>query len=389
MNPVAGAAGLPSTSAAEAEAKYRTLVETLPLVVYIDALDDVSSNLWTSPACVNLLGYTPEEWYADAELFAKILHPEDRERVLAEHVCANATGEPLRTEYRCLAKDGRVVWVQDESTVVHDDRGRPLFRQGFMLDLTERKEAERALQEAEHRYRSLVEQAPLAIYTNTPEARVVFMSSQFEEICGYSGDEYMRDPDLLGRIVHPDDVAEVRRATEAAVAWDAEFSMEYRLVARDGSTVWILDRRSPIPGPDGRTLYRQGFVAGITHEKQREEALALSEEQFRNAFGNAPIGMAIVSPDGRFLQVNRALCEILGYPECRAPRAHRPGRHLCRRPRGRSRPRAAAPGRRGANVRAGEALRPPRRAYGAGAPVRVPRPRRARRAAPLHLRSRI
>jgi two-component system, cell cycle sensor histidine kinase and response regulator CckA len=315
MNPVVGVAGLPAGTASEAEAKYRTLVETLPLVVYIDALDDVSSNLYTSPQCVELLGYTPEEWFADPELFAKVLHPDDRERVLAEHVDANNHGAAMRTEYRCIASDGRTVWLRDESVVVRDDEGRPLFRQGFLLDLTERKETERALLEAEHRYRTLVEQAPLAIYTNTPDARIVYMSSHIEDICGYSAAELTEDSDLLWRIIHPDDREAVRSATDQAVQTDGGFSLEYRLIRRDGSAVWILDRTSPTIGSDGKTVYRLGFVADITHEKQRDEALALSEEQFRNAFGNAPIGMAIVSTEGRFLRVNDALCEIVGYPE--------------------------------------------------------------------------
>jgi two-component system cell cycle sensor histidine kinase/response regulator CckA len=315
MNPVVGVAGLQAGTASEAEAKYRTLVETLPLVVYIDALDDVSSNLYSSPQITELLGYTPREWYEQHDLFAATLHPEDRERVLAEHHRANERGDPMRSEYRLIAKDGRVVWVRDESVVVRDGEDRPLFRQGFLLDLTERKETEQALLEAEHRYRSLVEQAPLAVYTNTPDARIVYMSSQIEDICGYPAAEFIDDPDFLSRVIHPDDREAVRLATEEAVAADGEFRLEYRLLTRDGSSVWILDRTSPAPGPDGKTFYRQGFVADITHEKQRDEALALSEEQFRNAFGNAPIGMAIVSTEGRWLRVNRALCEIVGYSE--------------------------------------------------------------------------
>ncbi len=315
MNPVAGAARLRAGRASEAETKYRALVETLPLVVYIDALDGLSSNLYTSPQCIDLLGYTPEEWHADPELFAKVLHPEDRERALAEHVQANARGAPMQTEYRCVGQDGRVVWIRDESVVVRDDEGRPLFRQGFMIDLTERKETERALLEAEHRYRTLVEQAPLAIYTNTPDARVIYMSSQFEDISGYSAAECMQDPGLLWRIIHPDDLDGVRQATDLSVATDSEFRREYRLVKPDGSIVWILDRTSPTAGPDGSTLYRQGFVADITYEKERDEALALSEEQFRNAFGNAPIGMAVVDLEGRFMLVNRSYCQIMGYAE--------------------------------------------------------------------------
>jgi two-component system cell cycle sensor histidine kinase/response regulator CckA len=314
MDPAAGLVPLPTGAASEAEAKYRTLVETLPLVVYIDALDGVSSNLYTSPQSVELLGYTPEEWAEDSQLFAKLLYPDDRARILAEHVRANGSGESMRIEYRLLARDGRVVWVRDESVVVRDDRGRPLFRQGFLLDLTERRRTERALREAERRYRTLVEQAPLAIYTNTSDGRLAYMSSQIEEICGYSAAELTADPALLWRIVHPDDYDALRLATDRALETESEFSLEYRLVGRDGTPVWVLDRTSPTFGADGKTLYRQGFLADITAEKRRDEALALSEEQFRSAFDHAPIGLALVSREGRWLRVNQALCDIVGYP---------------------------------------------------------------------------
>ena len=101
-----------------AEAKYRSLVEDLPLATYVDALDTTSSNIYTSPQIEKLLGYSREEWLANPDLFPKTLHPDDRERVLAEHARTYETGEPLRSEYRVTAKDGRVVWIQDEAVIV-------------------------------------------------------------------------------------------------------------------------------------------------------------------------------------------------------------------------------------------------------------------------------
>ena len=101
---------LPSTD--EAVRRYRTLVEELPLVLYVDALDAVSSNIFTSPQLEPLLGYSVEEWVTDAELFARILHPEDRERVLAAHAHTHSTHERMSIEYRLIARDGRVVWLR-------------------------------------------------------------------------------------------------------------------------------------------------------------------------------------------------------------------------------------------------------------------------------------
>jgi diguanylate cyclase (GGDEF)-like protein/PAS domain S-box-containing protein len=129
--------------AREVERRYRTLVEQLPLVVYVDALDDGSSNIFTSDHIEPLLGYTVEEWRDNQDLFVRTLHPEDRDRVLAAHAHTHETHEPLSLEYRLLARDGRVVTIRDEGVIVLNEAGEPLYLQGYILDVT----AERELQE--------------------------------------------------------------------------------------------------------------------------------------------------------------------------------------------------------------------------------------------------
>jgi len=127
--------------------RYRTLIEQLPLVVYVDELDSISSNIFTSRQIEPILGYSVEEWASDNELFARLLHPEDRERVLAAHVHTHETHEPLSIEYRLISRDGRIVWLRDEGVVVLDDDGRPLYLQGYLLDITREREAEQQLRQ--------------------------------------------------------------------------------------------------------------------------------------------------------------------------------------------------------------------------------------------------
>jgi diguanylate cyclase (GGDEF)-like protein/PAS domain S-box-containing protein len=134
-------------SADEVARRYRTLIEQLPLVVYVDELDAVSSNIFTSPQIEPLLGYGVEEWATDPELFTRLLHPDDRERVLAAHVHTHDTYEPLSLEYRLIARDGRVVWLRDEGVVVFNERQQPLYLQGYLLDITREREAEQQLRQ--------------------------------------------------------------------------------------------------------------------------------------------------------------------------------------------------------------------------------------------------
>jgi PAS domain S-box-containing protein len=126
----------------EAEAKYRSLAAQLPLVTYVYPLGKRVGALFVSPQVGTLLGYSAEEWLSEPELFERLLHSDDRERVLGEIAAAAERAEPLRTEYRLLARDGRVVWVRDESAIVRDSGGRALYVQGYLLDIGERRRAE-------------------------------------------------------------------------------------------------------------------------------------------------------------------------------------------------------------------------------------------------------
>jgi diguanylate cyclase (GGDEF)-like protein/PAS domain S-box-containing protein len=131
----------------EVARRYRTLIEQLPLVVYLDELDSISSNIFTSRQIEPILGYSVDEWAADPELFTRLLHPEDRERVLAAHTHTHETHEPLSIEYRLISRDGRIVWLRDEGVIVLDEHGQPRYLQGYLLDITREREAELQLRQ--------------------------------------------------------------------------------------------------------------------------------------------------------------------------------------------------------------------------------------------------
>jgi diguanylate cyclase (GGDEF)-like protein/PAS domain S-box-containing protein len=156
----------------EAELRYRALVEHLPLITYIDALDDESSNIFTSPQVEALLGYTVDEWQSDPALFVKTLHPDDHDRVLLAHAESHVLGAPLTLEYRLIAKDGRTVWLRDGSMVLKDSDGNPVSRQGYLLDITERREAEDQLRHQAF-HDPLTGLANRALFTDRVEHAVV------------------------------------------------------------------------------------------------------------------------------------------------------------------------------------------------------------------------
>ena len=122
---------------------FQQLVERLPLVVYVDKLDEKSSPLYISPQIAQLMGYSQEEWLADPDLFTNSIHPDDREGVLANIADRNAGLVGVTTNflsYRLIARDGRVVWIRDDEIVVDDEEGRPATAHGYMQDETARRQ---------------------------------------------------------------------------------------------------------------------------------------------------------------------------------------------------------------------------------------------------------
>jgi PAS domain S-box-containing protein len=119
----------------ETEAKYRTLVETIPLATYINTVGLPVITSYISPQIEAMLGYPVSNWLQPG-FYESVIHPDDRNRVMAEVTRTHETGEDFRCEYRLIHADGRTVWVLDETVAVRDEEYRPILLQGFVVDIT-------------------------------------------------------------------------------------------------------------------------------------------------------------------------------------------------------------------------------------------------------------
>ncbi len=268
----------------EAEQRYRSLVESMPGVTYVDTIDEPWTTVYVSPQIETLFGYSQDEW-RDPAVWRGALHPEDRDDVIAAVERHNREGTPYDMEYRLRAKDGRWTWVTDHATVVPHEDGSVRFSQGVMLDITERRQAEEQLREAEARYRAIVEHVPAAIYVDRPDGtmKTVYVSPQIEEIMGVSPQRYLDEPELWLDLMAPQFREEIRASYLAAVEDGRPWRGEYQIVTPDGREVWVHDETAFVTDDEGDPLFLQGVLFDVTERRLAEQALRDSERRERDA----------------------------------------------------------------------------------------------------------
>jgi two-component system, sensor histidine kinase and response regulator len=288
----------------EAEERYRTVVEQIPAATYVQEIEHDYATTFVSPQIEEIIGYTPQEYRSDSELWVNFLHPEDRDRVLAEDARTDGTGEPFKVEYRMTRKDGHVVWVRDEAVLVRDEDGNPLFWQGFMQDITERRKAEEALLENEERLELALEAGSLGTWHIDLESYEFSAFPRAKAMHGFKEEESIDNRRVI-EAVHPEDREEIRKKVRRAISGDGPYEAEYRVAWPDGSYRW-LDARGRVYGrdEDGRGGRLIGVVRDVTERKRSERRVAAQYATTRILEESADLSEA--SP-----RLLRSLCENL------------------------------------------------------------------------------
>lgn len=235
---------------------FRRLAGKKPTLVY------VSSN-------ISQFGYSAGDFLKGKIRFSEIVHPDDRNRLIEEiQHFAEADVEEYTQSYRILTRSGEVRWVEDRTSVVRDRRGRKVYNQGIMVDVTPRRLAEEELRKSEEKFRRIVETAGEGFVLMDDHLRIVEVNDSYCRMLGYRREE------LLGKTTF--DLATDEFRQFIAGSRDRLLAMDYRkfegsLVAKDGRRVPVLIHGNTLRNDDGVKIGNAAFVVDLTEHKKALE----------------------------------------------------------------------------------------------------------------------
>jgi len=319
----------------ESEARFRSLADAMPQIV------------WTADPGGHL-DYYNQRWYEytglsqrslDADPWRPVIHPDDVDRCVATWSASMASGQPYTIEYRLRhGATGAYRWHLTRALPLRDEGGRIVRWLGTGTDIEDHKRAETSLLEvndtlerqvaertkaAEYQGRwldAVLEALPVGVTIGEPGGRLMRKNQASDQVWGPvplstdidAYEEWVGYWPATGARIQPEEWAMSRALLKGEICCGelVEFAR-----FGDGSRRMIMNSAAPVWGADGHLLGAVVAAMDVTDRMAEQGALRESEERFRGAFDAAPIGMALVAPDGRWLRVNRSLCEMVGYTE--------------------------------------------------------------------------
>ena len=244
--------------------------------------------------------------------FMGLVHPEDHDAVSAglnESLAADGDGN--ESTYRIVRPDGEVRWIHSRRHVRATGDGSPAISYGTIQDVTDLMAEQRARREADHQLHVAFHHAPIGMAMVAMDGAFLRANQAICAITGYDRDAIRRLPPFA--FVHPEDRDQVAAIFGGIGQGRDEVSLHHRIVRSDGALAWVHAQITLMRDVDETPLYLLAQVTDVTEQHIGQERLGEVLARLHGAFEQAPTGMALVGMDGRLVQVNDALCSLLGH----------------------------------------------------------------------------
>jgi PAS domain S-box-containing protein len=294
---------------ARSEKKYREMMELLPQIVFET---DLTGNLtYVNQFGYKLFGYTEEDMKNGLNIFS-LIRGEEHDR-LKENILKVLNGEQgLGNQYTGIRRDGSSIPLQAYTSSIVEN-GSICGIRGIIIDITERKKAEKDLIESEKKYRTLMENLNEVVMMVDHDDRIKFVNKKFTEKLGYEPEEVMGE---IGyeKLLDPDEQEMIKKVNLKRLQ---NISSQYELtfISRQGHKIDFLVSGAPLIDAEGRNIGSIGTMTDITERKNAERALRESEDRFRTLIEFAPYTIVLTDIERRIIMVNKTYCTSTGYNE--------------------------------------------------------------------------
>jgi PAS domain S-box-containing protein len=293
-----------------AEVKYQSLVEHISAVVFLEKVEGGGPPLYISPRIEELTGFSTDEWYSSPSMWLDRLHPDDRERVLAADAYSLQNGTRFFEEYRFIRSDGSIVWVKEDTNLIHDNHGAPLYRQGILLDITKEEAALELIRKSEERFRRIFHASPIATcVVRLDDGRFIDANQSYLKLVGRTIDDLLNSSAIhIG----------LWRNEEERTAFIENLN-------KNGAIQGVEYQVKDVPaGPRNTLAYYELIELGgqicilamfydVTEEKKAQNALQAERDFALQVLNNMGQGLTVTTKDGRFQYINPAYARMVGY----------------------------------------------------------------------------